>query len=383
MGVLLPYFLIGLAALVIPVIVHLWSKNTRNSVAFGSIRFLKETETKTMRSIMPSQWILLLLRLLLMFLLVLLLAEPFLNSKKASINTMYLVDLRYADLAWFQPWKDSLNEDDEAFWLVDGFPSIDQKIEYANNDYWQLLANPPTLKAERIVVISPLRMKDFKSSMVPFPNRYEWMKLPTEPQTEQIASYEIGDKQYQVTATFDEWKTTNSYEETLVNNELTVSYYLKSSEEYAKETEIFKAAFHTLDELSPISTKPSENLLEADWVFWLSNEQPPKRSNMLMIDSVTIQTWKQVTDDRIHISNDWSLKDAVELNLPKKLLALLSPSFNSQQDQRTMDVRAFKYTDESIERNVQEQESAASIFWMLLLVVLVVERWASFKSETR
>jgi hypothetical protein len=70
-----PIALWGLTALIIPVIIHLWSKNKTKEIAFGSIRFLKESSTLQSKKIQFSELPLLLLRLMILGLLVMLLAK--------------------------------------------------------------------------------------------------------------------------------------------------------------------------------------------------------------------------------------------------------------------------------------------------------------------
>ncbi|SMG14496.1 N-terminal double-transmembrane domain-containing protein [Marivirga sericea] len=70
-----PIALWGLTALALPIIIHLWSKNKTKEIAFGSIRFLKESSTLQSKRIQFSELPLLLLRMLILFLLVMLLAK--------------------------------------------------------------------------------------------------------------------------------------------------------------------------------------------------------------------------------------------------------------------------------------------------------------------
>ncbi len=70
-----PIALWGLTALVVPILIHLWSKNKTKVIAFGSIRFLKESSTLQSKKIQLSEILLLLVRLMILFLVVSLLAK--------------------------------------------------------------------------------------------------------------------------------------------------------------------------------------------------------------------------------------------------------------------------------------------------------------------
>lgn len=70
-----PIALWGLTALAIPILIHLWSKNKTKKIAFGSIRFLRESSTLQSKKIRFSEIPLLLVRLLILVLVVLLMAK--------------------------------------------------------------------------------------------------------------------------------------------------------------------------------------------------------------------------------------------------------------------------------------------------------------------
>mgnify|MGYP003108834732 CR=1 FL=1 len=70
-----PIALWGLTALAVPILIHLWSKNKTKEIAFGSIRFLRESSTLQSKKIQLSEIPLLLVRLLILVLVVLLMAR--------------------------------------------------------------------------------------------------------------------------------------------------------------------------------------------------------------------------------------------------------------------------------------------------------------------
>ncbi len=65
----------GLTALAVPILIHLWSKNKTKEIAFGSIRFLRESSTLQSKKIQLSEFPLLLVRLMILLLVVLLMAK--------------------------------------------------------------------------------------------------------------------------------------------------------------------------------------------------------------------------------------------------------------------------------------------------------------------
>lgn len=90
MSFLNPLWLWGLSALLIPLAIHLWSKNKSIEIPFGSVQFLDETATRQARKIQLSEKGLLLLRSLMLIFLILLLAEWGWESEQPSENWIIL-----------------------------------------------------------------------------------------------------------------------------------------------------------------------------------------------------------------------------------------------------------------------------------------------------
>lgn len=82
---LVPAFLAGLAALAIPILVHLSRKETRSSVSFPSLMFVRRVPHPSTSRRAIHRWPLLLLRLLGLALLVLAFARPFVDREGADL----------------------------------------------------------------------------------------------------------------------------------------------------------------------------------------------------------------------------------------------------------------------------------------------------------
>jgi hypothetical protein len=384
MGLGLPFFLVGLAALAVPVVIHLWSKNAQKSIDFGSIRFLRETETKTMRSLLPRQWLLLLLRIVLLVLIVLLLAEPFLDRKPVKYTTIFLVDTDYADLPWFQQWRDTLTESSKAFWLTDDFPSIDKQAVKATSNYWELLSTPPKLEAGKVVVISPLLQRNFQAKRKRLPIDYQWIRLPSDPVETIQLSYQKNDQAFSVMASYDEWSTSYQLQSATAAEPIVITYVIEASADFQEQKNIFEAAFETLNALSLLTIESTAEKENADWVIWLSLEERFPSSNVISVNPQLIQKWKKISNSNVEIASDLSWEDAVNLHLPEKILSLIAPEIDSDQssDMRSMDENLFVY-EVSDWQGEKVEGDASQLIWILLLMVFVVERWWSFKSERR
>lgn len=84
LGFLVPAFLAGLGALLVPVLLHLRHKDRDRPLRFPSLMFLEKLPIRTERRQRISDWPLLLLRALLLALLVLAFARPVLTEKQST-----------------------------------------------------------------------------------------------------------------------------------------------------------------------------------------------------------------------------------------------------------------------------------------------------------
>ena len=87
MGFLAPLFLIGLAAVAVPVLIHLTHRQRREPIAFPSLMFLRRIEFRTTKRQRIRNWLLFLLRALGVLLLALAFSRPFVQRADASAAT--------------------------------------------------------------------------------------------------------------------------------------------------------------------------------------------------------------------------------------------------------------------------------------------------------
>src|SRR5919202_242300 len=84
MAFLAPLFLLGLAAVAVPVLIHLTHRQRREPVAFPSLMFLRRIEYRTTRRQRIRHWALFALRALALVLLALAFARPFYGTKPTA-----------------------------------------------------------------------------------------------------------------------------------------------------------------------------------------------------------------------------------------------------------------------------------------------------------
>lgn len=83
---LVPLFLLGVAGIVVPIVVHLTRRQRRNVVHFPSLMFLEKIPYQEQRRRRIQHWFLLSLRALALALLALAFARPFMDSSEIGLG---------------------------------------------------------------------------------------------------------------------------------------------------------------------------------------------------------------------------------------------------------------------------------------------------------
>lgn len=130
MSFLSPLWLAALAALTLPLLIHLLSRGERRRIRVGSTRLLREAARHQARRLRPTRLLLLAVRCLLLAALALALAEPRLAREPAPRPdvTWVVVDPEVTALDDPQlagTLAAALDEAETKSWLVDGLPEID------------------------------------------------------------------------------------------------------------------------------------------------------------------------------------------------------------------------------------------------------------------
>ena len=101
MNFIYPYFLAGLSAVAIPIIIHLFNFQRPKKVYFSNVKFLKEVKEATSNRLKLKHLLILLARILFIVFLALTFAQPFIKSKNASsisgaANVAFYLDNSYS-----------------------------------------------------------------------------------------------------------------------------------------------------------------------------------------------------------------------------------------------------------------------------------------------
>src|SRR5918996_4583953 len=86
MSFLTPLFLVGLAGLAIPIVLHLIQKERKNVVQFPSLMFLRQIPYQSVRRRRIRHWLLLMMRLAALALIVFAFARPFFRGAEPPVS---------------------------------------------------------------------------------------------------------------------------------------------------------------------------------------------------------------------------------------------------------------------------------------------------------
>lgn len=136
MSFIYPQFLLGLLALGIPIIIHLFNFRRARKVYFSSNQFLLNIKKATSTKLKLKQYLILISRLLFIFFLVITFAQPFIPAKEKNIQSNQAII--YLDNSFSM--SNYVNEDLTAFEAAISF--IEQIIKvYPQNAQFLLLTN--------------------------------------------------------------------------------------------------------------------------------------------------------------------------------------------------------------------------------------------------
>ena len=147
MQFLFPAFLFGLAAIAIPIIIHLFNFRRFKTVYFSNVSFLKEIKEETASRSRVKHLLVLAARILAILFLVLAFAQPFIPKKNTNISAGKKYVSVYVDNSY------SMEGMSGGVRLLDKAKQAGKEIaqNYAANDQFQLLTNDLQGRQQRLV----------------------------------------------------------------------------------------------------------------------------------------------------------------------------------------------------------------------------------------
>ena len=167
---LAPLFLVGLAALAVPILIHLTQRVRREAIAFPSLMFLRKVPYRTVRRQRIRHWLLFLLRAAAVVLLVSAFARPLLDSASLVTTTLgaarevvILVDRSYS-MGYSDRWSRALAA---ARGVVDGLGSGDRVTVVWFSDQAEAANRPTGDRAALMAVLDRGRLGGGRTRYTP------------------------------------------------------------------------------------------------------------------------------------------------------------------------------------------------------------------------
>ena len=188
LALLAPGALAALAALLIPLLIHLSRRSEQRPTDFAALRWIS-AQLRPRRKLVFQEILLLLLRLLLLIVLALFLAKPV--SMQTAAPTHWTVIVPGADIP---AAKDStLDTKSEWHWLSPGFPDVEDKPLIANTNIGSLLreldAQLPA--STSLTIIVPEHLSGLDGERIRLSRQVNWKivpgTMPAMPTTENVA----------------------------------------------------------------------------------------------------------------------------------------------------------------------------------------------------
>jgi hypothetical protein len=280
-----PIFLWALAALAIPIGIHLLSRKEGQVLKMGSLRHLRETSTQQFKGIKLNEILLLALRCLLITLFVGMLAG--FHWKDKGAKRWVLVEHGLENQQQVKTITDSLISDGyEWRWLQSGFP-LQEQVSIGEVNYWKLISELQNENLSKAIVFSRSNINSFNGLRPSLPVEVSWLSVSSDPNQFVLQTLKKDD-QYLIREGYS--TSDKTYFETLQSNTLPDSLQVSEQkkltiaiahdEAHTQDLQIIKAALKAIEQTVPViflinEITPSQSSASADWIIWLSDSDFP------------------------------------------------------------------------------------------------------------
>ncbi len=378
-------YLLALTGVALPILIHLWSRKTPKTLPFGSVRFLQESETRTLRSIQPSELLLLLLRVGIIICLVLIVSEPWSLSTQDTNQSIVLVDPVYADRKEIAVLRDTSQA--SLHWLTSGLPTIDTEISgRPPANVWELASHIAQLPFEEKVVLSPRLYARFKGPANALPEGLLWQSLPARENVEEVDQVLASGRTITIETMTSE--PHSQFRHTLTGSDLgrslDVKVFVASEAETEELAQLVRTTFVAISKNGLINIEASLSLADADWVFWLKRDPAPRRNHLVLINTYE-RGLSRVAPYVYQLGAELTADDFLTYHIPLKIESMFTSGLidTDPYDQRMVpieQVAAFTSGKETAAAAF-EKKSWQSVLWLVLVGTLLIERWWSLKTS--
>ncbi|MGY3793452.1 BatA domain-containing protein [uncultured Aquimarina sp.] len=181
MSFLYPTYLWALLGLIIPIVIHFWSKREGKTIKVGSTKLLSESDSKQSKSIQLNEIFLLMLRMLLLGVLVLLISGIRINKKETTLPVTYLFEPSLLKHDRVMNILDTIDEGESLRLLASTFPLLDKDEldvdQKSIPNYWQLAKEMENLKTDSIVVFTSAFLSGLKGARPTIYKNINWISI--------------------------------------------------------------------------------------------------------------------------------------------------------------------------------------------------------------
>lgn len=359
---LAPFWFVGLAALAVPVAIHLWNKKPGKVIKVGSIKWLQTSENKRLRSIKVTDIGLLLLRCLLLAVLVLALTQPrWLRTKKNNPPKLVLISPEVSGtstLKAYQPAIDSLLKQGFTLRLWHpGFPELasenwqqhplpDSLLTTSAKpaNYWRLLRDLDGAYPNAACwLFAPAQLKNFSGHRPAIASQLTWVPVEV-PQpktwlqaaflteqkkllllvgqgvetgisyTRQIVPFPAAGKFISIpnvpdiTVTQQEnqlWLQLKNTKQKITVRQQPIYITIITDKDRAEDVRVLQAALQAIQDFTqvPLSIYKQKIPATPDWIFWLSDKPLP--ANVLQQAQNGAYVWQDAPAESAQTTRGW------------------------------------------------------------------------------
>jgi hypothetical protein len=401
-----PIWLWGLFGLLVPVAIHLLSRKEGKVIKIGSVRHVMESASAQFSSIRLNELVLLMVRCLLVLFVVFLLAGLQVVSSASTTTRWLLIEKGLESSKNLGSLIDSLREQDfELRYLAGGFPEIEEGDVNVNDhtSYWSLVEALKQQPIQEVIVLSTNSMERFKGKRIALPENIRWISVEPEAHMFELASVAVRDSVWIRRGESDglqtrfNWIMSKNGE--AVTPADTFNVALIRDRDFEDDRLIIQAALEVLEQRTPYIfqvkvglPEDQQLLVDADWVFWFSQTDPPSGDYSIITRSqervgghipLTIE-W--VEPSHWQFTTRLTEGNAIEHNLTLQLagLMLADSAFTAKlknHDKRALpDLLAWSGSTQVNSNAAAFVKDDWSFYWMLLIVLTVAgERLLALK----
>lgn len=181
MSFLYPTYLWAFLGLIIPIVIHFWSKKEGKTIKVGSTKLLSESDSKQSKSIQLNEIFLLMLRMLLLGVLVLLISGIRINKEETTVPVTYLFETSLLKHDRVMNILDTIDEGESLRLLASTFPLIDKDEldldQKSTPNYWQLAKEMENLKTDSVVVFTSASISGLKGARPTINKNINWISI--------------------------------------------------------------------------------------------------------------------------------------------------------------------------------------------------------------